>query len=98
MFLKLTSFIPRRLPIGLTSFNRWVEDVVILSGLPNNASTRRVAAMFILSLPPTWGYASLRRISNQLIKAAANQVASEVLKEGQVNGPETTKEASTVLG
>lgn len=77
----LLSFIPRKLPIGKTSFYTWIDDVVYVSGLPNNTSTRRVASMFILQLPPALAYLSIRKVSNQLIKAAANQVAAEVLKD-----------------
>lgn len=80
----LNSFFPRKLPIGMTAFNVWVADVVALSGLPNNESTRRVAAMFILQLPPALAYLSIRKVSNQLIKAAANQVAAEVLRPPDV--------------
>ncbi len=75
------SFLPRRLPTGLTEFNNWVKDVVELSELPNNDSTRRVAAQFIMQLPPALAYLSLRKVSNQLIKAAANQVAYQVAKD-----------------
>jgi hypothetical protein len=76
----LRSFLPRKLPIGMSTFNQWVADVVRLSGLPNNESVRRVSAEFILKLPPALAYLSLRKVSNQLIKAAANQVAVEVLR------------------
>ena len=76
----LRSFLPRKLPCGMTEFNCWLKDIIRLSGLPDNASTRRVAAGFITMLPPGLGYLSIRKISNALIKAAANQVAAEVIK------------------
>jgi hypothetical protein len=74
------SFVPRKLPTGMTSFNSWVASIVELSGLPSNDTTRKLAATFILRVPTTIAFLSHRTISNQLIKAAANQVAAEVLK------------------
>lgn len=79
----LSSFLPRRLPIGMKEFESWVYDIIRLSKLPDNASTRRVAALFILQVPPQVGYMSIRRVSNMLIKAASNQVASDVIKQSQ---------------
>lgn len=80
LFRLLSSYVPRRLPVGRSDFDAWVRDIVSTSGLPDNDSTRRVAAMFILRLPPALAYLSIRKVANQLIKAAANQVASEILK------------------
>src|ERR1700691_5872420 len=77
----LLSFLPRKLPTGMTSFNSWVKDIIVISGLPDNDSTRKVSAMFVLQVPPSIGYMSIRKVSNILVKAAANQVAVEVLKD-----------------
>lgn len=79
----LRSFLPRKLPTGMTQFNLWLADIIRLTGLPDNASTRRTAAGFIFMLPPGLGYLSIRKISNALIKAAANQVAQQVSKDTQ---------------
>lgn len=93
MLLLIKSFLPRKLPTGLTAFNAWIADIVAISGLPDNTSTRQTAAMFILHLPPALGYLSIRKISNQLIKAAANQVATEVLRIS--NEPKSVPEATS---
>lgn len=90
LLLKLKSYLPRRLPTGKASFDAWIGDIVALSGLPNNASTQRVAAMFILQLPPALAYLSLRKVVNQLVKAASNQVAQAVLKDTDAQ-PQATK-------
>ena len=94
LLLVVKSFFPRKLPTGMGEFNAWVQDIVLLSGLPDNMSTRRVAAMFLLQLPPALAYLSIRKISNQLIKAAANQVAVEVTRTPDVNAevPRPTEE------
>jgi hypothetical protein len=80
---RLTSFLPRPLPTGMTAFNQWVEDIIWLSSLPNNASTRKAAASFILQLRPTTGWISLHTTVRLLVKAAANQVALEVLRSSE---------------
>lgn len=81
----LRSFIPRRLPTGMKSFNSWVDDMIAVSGLPNNETIRKAAATFLFRLPPTTGYIALRKMSNQLVKIANNQVAMEVLKGTNAN-------------
>lgn len=95
----LLSFIPRRLPTGMTSFNKWVSDVVFISDLPDNASTRHLAATFIMHTPPKVVFLSIRHIASQLSKAAAYQVAQEVIKdskkEDSMNGQPEPKEAPT---
>lgn len=85
------SLFPRKLPIGRTTFNAWVTDIIALSGLPDNDSVRNLAARFILALPPALGYLSIRKVSNQLIKAAANQTASEIIDETK-SPPSQTQE------
>jgi hypothetical protein len=64
----------------MSSFNSWVDEVVYISGLPNNESTKRVAAGFIFRLPASVYFLSTRHVAKQLVKAAAYQVAQEVLK------------------
>jgi hypothetical protein len=84
MFRKITfivmSFWPRKLPIGMTTFEAWVTDLIRLSGLPDNATTRNAAASFILQMPPTVSHIPLRVLAKRLIKAAANQVAAAAIK------------------
>jgi hypothetical protein len=86
----IKSFFPRRLPTGMPSFDAWVADIITVSGLPDNNSTRRTAAEFIFKVRPEIGYMPLRVVSNMLIKAAANQVAQEILAKGkeQTNEPQ----------
>lgn len=81
LFKWARSFVPRPLPTGLKAFDSWVIDIIALSGLPNNVSTRQAAASFIIQLRPTAGFISLRMAVNLLVKAAANQVALQVLKD-----------------
>lgn len=79
----LLSFLPRKLPIGRADFDSWVEEIVYLSGLPDNDTTRFAAAQIIFQIRPSIGYMPLRYAVNQLIKAAANRVAKDVIAEQQ---------------
>lgn len=81
LLLRLKSQFKRPLPKGMTEFNQWVADIVALSGLPDNASTRRVAATFILHTPSNVSKLSLKFVVSMLQKAAANQVAAQVVKD-----------------
>jgi len=83
MLRLLKSFFPRKLPIGMTSFNKWIDDIIFVSGLPDNKSTRQLAANFILHAPPTVTYMSIRKISGLLARAASYQVAAEIVKKEQ---------------
>lgn len=88
----LSKYIPRALPTGLIAFNTWVANIIKVSGLPDNASTRGLAARFIMALPSNRYYLSYHEISKQLIKAAAMQVSSQVIKDAQTPPPTLTVE------
>lgn len=85
---KPKDFVP--LPIGLTEFNSFVANIVRDSGLPDNDSTRRMAAIFVLEHPPHLGEVSWSYLIGKMRKAASNQVASQVLKDLKVE--ETKKD------
>lgn len=75
----LNSFVPERLPQGMTEFNRWVEDISELTELPINDKLKKVVGTLILQMPPQMAYVKKRHIANLVKKAAANQVSVEVL-------------------
>jgi hypothetical protein len=89
MLKKLSSFIwgfiPQRLPRGMAEFNTLVGEIVDISGLPYNTSTKNLTAQFILHLPTNVFYVSPRFISKQLVKAAAMQVSAQVVKDTTIN-------------
>lgn len=93
----LNSFAPKKLPQGMTEFNRWVEEISCLSGLPINDKLKRVIGTLILQLPPNVAYIPKRYVANLVKKAAANQVSVEVLntineKEKHQNDTEAVDE------
>lgn len=79
LLIWLNSFIPEKLPQGMTEFNRWVDEISYLSGLPLNDKLRKVISQLIISLPPQMAYVKKRYIVTTIQKAAANQVAFETL-------------------
>jgi hypothetical protein len=63
----------------MTEFNRWVEEISELSGLPINDKLKKVIGTLILQMPPQMAHVKKRHIANLVKKAAANQVSVEVL-------------------
>lgn len=63
----------------MTEFNRWVDEISLLTELPQNDKLKKVVSHLIISLPPNVAYVPKRNIANLVKKAAANQVAIECL-------------------
>lgn len=90
----LLSFIPRRLPVGVTDFNKFADRIIALSGqFADRDSMTYVIADLILRLKPTDAYMSDRYFVNSMIKAAANQVASQVFHDIRTKQQEALKAA-----
>ena len=89
----ILSFLPETLPVGLTEFERWADEVHMLSGLPidQNSAHASLANMVLHIGPRKSDQRPTDRLSKQwfvhaLRKGAANQVASYVfhtIKEAQ---------------
>lgn len=77
---KWKSYLPEKLPQGMTEFNAWVDDVAVLSGLPVNDKLKKVIGTLILQLPPHVSQVPKNHIASLVKKAAANQVSVEVLQ------------------
>lgn len=95
---RVRCFFPSRLPQGMKEFNQFVADVAELSDLPNNLRLRTVISMFILKLPPEMISFPKWRLAKQLKKAAANQVASEVLSVADEEKKSNTEPTAKDLG
>ena len=98
LFIWLNSFIPEKLPQGMTQFGRWVDEISYLSGLPNNDKLRKVISQLIVSLPPQMAYVQKRFIVKTIQKAAANQVAFEVISLIDEQQKEKPKEINSGVG
>lgn len=95
-FDKLLAFIPHPLPQGLTEYQTWSDSIISLYGLPNNDSVKFSIAVMILHLGENHAYVSKALIGKKLMKAAANQIVSQViqdLKHKQIAEQEALKAA-----
>lgn len=70
-----------RVPVGMAEFEVWAADIIALSGLPDNDSMRWTLATMILAAKSDAAYVSKEDWVALLIKAAANQVASQVMQD-----------------
>lgn len=76
------SFVPRRLPVGLTEFETWSNRIITLSGNFADADSMRFAlASQIMHLPPQRSRVADQYFIRSMEKAAANQVASQVFQD-----------------
>lgn len=89
---KARQYVPTRLPIGLTDFHLWADDIIVVNGLPSNDSVRFALATMVLHLEAvskielnflffkiqifTSAYKSKQFFAQGLLKSAANQVAA----------------------
>lgn len=78
---RFLALFPSKLPIGMTEFYRWADDVIDLSGLPHNDSTVFSLATMILHLKATEAYKSKQYFILTIKKGAANQIAAGVMQE-----------------
>ena len=78
----LKSFIPTRLPVGVTEFHNWAEDILKLVGpVADENSMKWAMAMCSLHLGEIQCYVSKQYFVRKLLKSANNQVVSHVMNE-----------------
>lgn len=78
---KLDANKPTELPIGRVEFDLWAADVLSLTRLPDNDSTRFALASTIPHQEITKGKLPKAYFAGLLMKSAANQVAFSVMEE-----------------
>lgn len=95
----LASYLPSQLPVGLTEFEAWAQDIMSMaSPLPNNASIRWVLATMIQRLDSARDRVPKRYFVRALLRAAAGEVAHNVmvdLKEKQQAAAKAALEAAS---
>lgn len=95
MLLRLMSFFPRKLPVGMNAFNEFTNRILAQTGkYADEDSMRYVMASAILHLDSKKGAVPDSHFVNVLRKAAANQVASEVFQ--QIKLKQEQKQAQSV--
>lgn len=98
LFIKLTHFIPTKIPVGISEFESWASSIITTYGFPDNDSVRWALAVKILHAGETEAIKPKRYFFLALHKAMANQVVSQViqdLKTKQSN--ETAAQAAQIV-
>lgn len=88
------SYLPTPLPTGMTEFKDWQDEILSLSKVPDNDSTRFASAVMILHLDATTDRKAKRYFIKALNKSAANEIANSVamdLKKKQQERAEAEK-------
>lgn len=81
-FKHVLSYFPSRLPVGMTEFNKWLDDVVALAGpIASERDMHFVLCSILIHADVRYGYMPKRYFVTRLIKSAANQVASQVFQD-----------------
>lgn len=93
-FKKLLAWVPTPLPVGLTAFNVWVDDVIKTYGLPYNDSVRGALAVMVIHSGETTFYRSKRYFGMKLLKGATNEVAHALFMEVKNKQAAESKAAS----
>jgi hypothetical protein len=79
---KLSSYLPRPLPVGMTEFNKFADSILALSGKYADEDSMKFAlASMIIHADSKHGSLSKNYFVVRLRKVAANQVASQVFQD-----------------
>lgn len=98
--LTILSFLPTKLPVGITEFNAWATSILDLSGRYAHEDDMRFAiATMVIHADTRHGALPKRYFVTRLRKAAANQVASQIFQDiklkQQLAAEEAAKAAAT---
>lgn len=91
---------PTKLPVGIAEFDKWATEVIELAQFPVNDSMKFTVATMVLHAKSTAAYSSKEYFVTSLIKAAANQVAAQMIQDLKLKQMEEAKraaEAQTLL-
>lgn len=77
----LKACLPSPLPVGLTQYEEWSNEVIELAGAPNNDSTKFTVAVMILHLDSTAAYKPKIFFVKSLKKAMSNQTVSQIIQD-----------------
>lgn len=77
----ILSYFPSPLPIGIAEFEKWSDDVLALTSLPNNESMKWSLATMILHSDKGASHKPKRYFAQCLHKAAANEIAGAYMHD-----------------
>lgn len=78
----ILSYLPSKLPVGVTEFNAFADSIIELTGpFADPDSMKWAIANNIIHLPATTSHKAKQYFVRSLRKAAANQVASFIFQD-----------------
>ena len=86
--------IKRKLPNGRTALEKWSTEVIKLSGVPDNNSTRFAVAVMLMHQAEGETKQSLKYFADRLYKASINEVAHAIAQELKQKQKEEAEAAS----
>jgi hypothetical protein len=91
---RLVSYLPSKLPVGMTEFNEFADSIIELSGKYADTDSMRFAiASMIIHLGPQKSAVAKNHFVRSLRKSAANQVASQVFQDIKTKQQEAVEAA-----
>lgn len=90
---KALSYIPTKLPTGMTEFDSWSDSIIKTYDFPENDSIKFTLATMILHADQSMAYAPKRYFALRVIKGMANQVASQAFQDIKTRQLEAQKQA-----
>jgi|SRR5271165_1570934 len=79
---RLLSYLPSKLPVGLTEFHAWADSIIELAGkYADEDSLKFTLATMIIHLDSKRGSVPKSLFVDSLRKAAANQVAGQIFQD-----------------
>lgn len=82
-FIVASSYLPTPLPLGMAEFDVWAGEVISLTKLPDNASTRFALASCIPHQSGERYRTPKAKFATLLQKAASNQIALGYMQEAK---------------
>lgn len=79
---RILSYLPSKLPTGLSEFEAWVKSIMELTGqIADETSMKFALASILIHADAKHGSLPKKYFVNRLVKSAANQVASQVFQD-----------------
>lgn len=90
----LRSYLPTKLPVGVTEFNSWADSIIALSGrYADEDSLKFALATMVIHADAKHGSLPKAYFISRLRKVAANQVASQIFQDVKVRQAEAQEAA-----
>lgn len=96
--LRVKSYFPTALPVGMTAFDKWASDIILLAGpLADDDSIKFVLSNEICHSGPDNFKIPMHWFVTRLKKAAAKQVAAQAFQDVKIRQKEAQEKANLEL-